>query len=563
MDLAISLVNKMRNKIFRNLLYLAILCSVLTFVAMSVFMYSLFYDQMKNEIKTETMYIATALNINEEAYLAQMNATTSINRITIIENDGTVLFDTDYDKDLMENHLYRPEVQSAVDTGKGEATRYSTTINQQTFYYAVKLDSGHILRVASVTSSVITALISGVPFLVLLLGFIMFVTLYVSNRQANNLLAPINSLNLDNPLANETYDDLSPLLLRIDEQNRTNYQQLKELDKQHQEFNSITENMQEGLIVIGKNTNILTINKSACQIFNITRDKALDKHFLVLDRSDEFATIINNAFDNQEGEMLYHANGRVYQMIVNPIINDTENAVIIILMDITEKYERENLRREFTANVSHELKTPLTTIIGYAELIETGIAKKVDVPKFVNQINTEAQSLLNMIDDIIMLSYLDEDDKELTKDKVNLKQLSKEVINALQFKAQKNDISLKLLGEELSVHGVRNVIYEMIYNLCDNAIKYNKPKGEVTINIFNKDGKVVVEVKDTGIGIAKDHYQRIFERFYRVDKSHSRSTGGTGLGLAIVKNGARFHKATVDIESIEDKGTTFTIKFPS
>ena len=563
MDLAISLVNKMRNKIFRNLLYLAILCSVLTFVAMSVFMYSLFYDQMKNEIKTETMYIATALNIDEEAYLAQMNAKTSINRITIIKDDGTVLFDTDYDKDLMENHLYRPEVQSAVDTGKGEATRYSTTINQQTFYYAVKLDSGHILRVASVTSSVITALISGVPFLVLLLGFIMFVTLYVSNRQANNLLAPINSLNLDNPLANETYEDLSPLLLRIDEQNRTNYQQLKELDKQHQEFNSITENMQEGLIVIGKNTNILTINKSACHIFNITRDKALDKHFLVLDRSDEFATIINNAFDKQEGEMLYHANGRIYQMIVNPIINDTENAVIIILMDITEKYERENLRREFTANVSHELKTPLTTIIGYAELIETGIAKKVDVPKFVNQINTEAQSLLNMIDDIIMLSYLDEDDKELTKDKVNLKQLSKEVINALQFKAQKNDITLKLIGEDLSVHGVSNVIYEMIYNLCDNAIKYNKPKGEVTINIFNKDGKVVVEVKDTGIGIAKDHYQRIFERFYRVDKSHSRSTGGTGLGLAIVKNGARFHKATVDIESIEDKGTTFTIKFPS
>ncbi len=552
----------MRNKIFRNLLYLAILCSILTFVAMSVFMYSLFYDQMKNEIKTETMYIATALNIDEDAYLAQMNTTTSINRITIIENDGTVLFDTDYDKDLMENHLYRPEVQSAVDTGKGEATRYSTTINQQTFYYAMKLNNGHILRVASVTSSVITALISGVPFLVLLLGFIMFVTLYVSNRQANNLLAPINSLNLDNPLANETYDDLSPLLLRIDEQNRTNYQQLKELDKQHQEFNSITENMQEGLIVIGKNTNILTINKSACQIFNITSDKALDKHFLVLDRSDEFATIINNAFDKQEGEMLYHTNGRIYQMIVNPIINDTENAVIIILMDITEKYERENLRREFTANVSHELKTPLTTIIGYAELIETGIAKKEDVPKFVNQINTEAQSLLNMIDDIIMLSYLDEDDKELTKDTVNLKQLSKEVIHALQFKAQKNDISLKLIGEELSVYGVRNVIYEMIYNLCDNAIKYNKPQGEVTISIFNKDGKVVVEVKDTGIGIAKDHYQRIFERFYRVDKSHSRSTGGTGLGLAIVKNGARFHKATVDIESIEDKGTTFTIRFP-
>ena len=562
MDWAISLVTKMRNKIFRNLLYLAILCSVLTFVAMSVFMYSLFYDQMKNEIKTETMYIATALNIDQEAYLAQMNSTTSINRITIIEDDGTVLFDTDYDKDLMENHLYRPEVQSAVDTGKGEATRYSTTINQQTFYYAMKLDNGHILRVASVTSSVITALISGVPFLVLLLGFIMFVTLYVSNRQANNLLAPINSLNLDNPLANETYEDLSPLLLRIDEQNRTNYQQLKELDKQHQEFSSITENMQEGLIVIGKNTNILTINKSACQIFNITSDKALDKHFLVLDRSDEFATIINNAFDNQEGEMLYHANGRVYQMIVNPIINDTENAVIIILMDITEKYERENLRREFTANVSHELKTPLTTIIGYAELIETGIAKKEDVPKFVNQINTEAQSLLNMIDDIIMLSYLDEDDKELTKDTVNLKEISKEVIHALQFKAQKSDISLKLMGDELSVHGIRNVIYEMIYNLCDNAIKYNKPKGEVTINIFKKDGKVVVEVKDTGIGIAKDHYQRIFERFYRVDKSHSRSTGGTGLGLAIVKNGAKFHKATVDIESIEDKGTTFTIRFP-
>ncbi|MDD2592507.1 MAG: ATP-binding protein [Erysipelotrichaceae bacterium] len=552
----------MRNKIFKNLLYLAILCSVLTFVAMSVFMYSLFYDQMKNEIRTETLYIATALNIDEDSYLSKLNDVTSINRITIIDTDGAVLFDTDYDKDKMENHLYRPEVKNALETGKGEATRYSTTINQQTFYYAMQLDNGHILRVASITSSVITALISGIPFLVILLAFLMFVTLYVSHRQANNLLAPINSLNLDNPLANETYDDLSPLLLRIDEQNRTNLEQMRLLDEQHHEFDSIIDNMQEGLVVVGKNANILTINKSACSIFNIKKEDAINKSYLVLDRSDEFIKTIDNALKDQVSELNYFANSRIYQMIINPILNDTSNALIIILIDITEKYERENLRREFTANVSHELKTPLTSIIGYAEIIENGIAKKEDVPKFVNQINTEAQSLLNMIDDIIMLSYLDEDDKEITKEVISLKPLCIEVIQSLQLKAQKNNISLSLIGDDLKVLGVRNILYEMIYNLCDNAIKYNKPQGEVTISIFNKDGKVVVEVKDTGIGIAKDHYQRIFERFYRVDKSHSRSTGGTGLGLAIVKNGARFHKATVGIESIEDKGTTFTIKFP-
>ncbi len=562
MVLAISWVIKMRNKIFKNLLYLAILCSILTFVAMSVFMYSLFYDQMKNEIRTETLYIATALNIDEDSYLSKLNDVTSINRITIIDTDGAVLFDTNYDKDKMENHLYRPEVKSALETGKGEATRYSTTINQQTFYYAMQLDNGHILRVASITSSVITALISGIPFLVILLAFLMFVTLYVSHRQANNLLAPINSLNLDNPLANETYDDLSPLLLRIDEQNRTNLEQMRLLDEQHHEFDSIIDNMQEGLVVVGKNANILTINKSACSIFNIKKEDAINKSYLVLDRSDEFIKTIDNALKDQVSELNYFANSRIYQMIINPILNDTSNALIIILIDITEKYERENLRREFTANVSHELKTPLTSIIGYAEIIENGIAKKEDVPKFVNQINTEAQSLLNMIDDIIMLSYLDEDDKEITKEAISLKPLCIEVIQSLQLKAQKNNISLSLIGDDLKVLGVRNILYEMIYNLCDNAIKYNKPQGEVTISIFNKDGKVVVEVKDTGIGIAKDHYQRIFERFYRVDKSHSRSTGGTGLGLAIVKNGARFHKATVDIESIEDKGTTFTIRFP-
>ncbi|MEA5017141.1 MAG: ATP-binding protein [Erysipelotrichaceae bacterium] len=553
----------MRNKIFRNLLYLAIISSTLTFIAMSVFMYARFYDQMKATLRSEATYIAVALNIDEETYLEKIDDHSATNRITIIDVDGKVLFDSASDYRTMENHLNRPEVQSAIKTGYGEATRYSSTINQQTFYYALMLDNGHVLRVASITSSVITTLISGIPFLTLLMGFMLFVTIYVSSRQTDSLVAPINAINLDSPLANETYEDLSPLLIRLDEQNRSNEKQMQLLNEQNIEFNSIINNMQEGLLVIGKNGNIMSINNSAAKIFEIDQSLALNKNYMTLNRSDAFISTINQALSNEVIDTLYQAHGRLYQIIASPINNDTNKAAVILLMDITEKHERENLRKEFSANVSHELKTPLTSIIGYADIIENGIAKSEDIPKFASNINTEAQNLLDLIDDIIKLSRLDEKEVNLAFESINLKTVSEDVIKSLKTKADENNITIKLVGKDLYINGVRNIIYEMVYNLCDNAIKYNKQNGSVTITLKQTDKNALLTITDTGIGIAKEHQQRIFERFYRVDKSHSRLTGGTGLGLAIVKNGAKFHNATIDLESIEDKGTTFTIKFPS
>lgn len=552
----------MRNKIFRNLLYLAIISSTLTFIAMSVFMYARFYDQMKATLRSEATYIAVALNIDEETYLEKIEDHSASNRITIIDVDGVVLFDSLSDYRTMENHLNRPEVQSAINTGNGEATRYSSTINQQTFYYALMLDNGHVLRVASITSSVITTLISGIPFLTLLMGFMLFVTIYVSNRQTDSLIAPINAINLDSPLANETYEDLSPLLIRLDEQNRSNEKQMQLLNEQNIEFNSIINNMQEGLLVIGKNGNIMSINNSAAKIFEIDQSLALNKNYMTLNRSDAFISTINQALSNEVIDTLYQAHGRLYQIIASPINNDTNKAAVILLMDITEKHERENLRKEFSANVSHELKTPLTSIIGYADIIENGIAKSEDIPKFAANINTEAQNLLDLIDDIIKLSRLDEKEVSLEFESINLKTVSEDVIKSLKTKADENNIKIALIGNDLYINGVRNIIYEMVYNLCDNAIKYNKQNGSVTIALKQTDKQALLTITDTGIGIAKEHQQRIFERFYRVDKSHSRLTGGTGLGLAIVKNGAKFHNATIDLESIEDKGTTFTIRFP-
>lgn len=525
-------------------------------------MYSLFYDQMKTEIQTETSYIAIALNIDQNDYLSALNTENSSNRITIVANDGTVLFDTDSDPATMENHLNRPEIVSAIAKGTGEATRYSSTLNQQTYYYAVKLNNGNILRIASVTSSVITTLISGIPFMILLMALLTFITLYVSSKQTNNLIAPINSLNLDNPLANETYDDLSPLLIRLDQQKRDNQQQLQLINEQHREFDSITNNMQEGLIILGSNKSILSINQSACQIFNIHYENAINKNYLVLNRHEEFVKTIEDALNGNVRETSFNANGRLYQLIINPVTNNPERAAVLMLMDITEQHERENLRKEFSANVSHELKTPLTSIIGYAEIIENGIAKKDDIPKFAGQINSEAKQLLNLINDIILLSHLDESTAALHQEKADLRKITEDVVRSLQHKADQEDIKLLIKGESLSINGFTSILYEMIYNLVDNAIKYNKPHGQVVIQLEQHENQAIIEVRDNGIGIAKEHFNRIFERFYRVDKSHSRSTGGTGLGLSIVKNGAKLHNAVVTLESQENIGSSFRITFP-
>ncbi|MDD4731231.1 MAG: ATP-binding protein, partial [Desulfovibrio sp.] len=498
-----------------------------------------------------------------DAYLAEMTSTNSINRITLIDENGTVLFDTQKDASEMENHLNRPEVASAIATGKGEATRYSATINQQTFYYAVKLDNGNILRVAFETSTVLTALISGIPFIVLLMSLLMLITLAISNKQTNALLNPINTLNLDNPLANETYDDLAPLLIRIDEQKRNSDEQLRLLNEQHKEFDSITSNMQEGLISLSSSGTILSINKSACTIFSITTDNATNKNFAVLNRTDNFINTVQQALDGKLADTTINTNGRLYQLMANPVNNeDVSSAAVLLLLDITEKQERENLRKEFSANVSHELKTPLTSLIGYAEIIQNGIAKPEDITKFAKQINDEAQHLLSLIDDIIMLSHLDENNENLNFENVNLFEVCRDVVDALINKAEKNDITLSLEGSPAYVNGVKNILYEMIFNLCDNAIKYNRTNGKVKIKILSDLDNIKVEVSDTGIGIGKEHFDRLFERFYRVDKSHSRFTGGTGLGLSIVKNGAKLHNAVLTFSSQENVGSNFTITFP-
>ena len=542
---------------------LALVTILLSSLLVTIVYYANSDARMKSEVREETRFVRGAVELSGQDYLATVENTA--NRITLIDTDGTVLYDNQADPATMENHSDREEFQEASTAGAGEATRISDTIAEQTFYYAVKLQNGQVLRVAATTDSVFAAVLAVLPWILGVEVLVAVCTVLFSNFLTKKIVAPINRLDLDHPADNEIYDELSPLLGKISRQNEVIAQQMKSLREKQEEFTSITENMSEGFLVLDNNTDILSYNTSALRLLGAESVPA-ESHVsaLALNRSAGFRSAVDGALAGKRSEQLVRQGGRCCQVMANPVLRDGEvEGAVVVILDITEREERENLRREFTANVSHELKTPLTSISGFAEIIKNGIVKPEDIPRFAGNIYEESQRLVTLVDDILNLSRLDEADVQLEREDFDLSSLARDVAGRLKASAKKNGVVITVIGDKAEINGVKSIVDEMVFNLVDNAVKYNKQNGRVTVTVDSSSDGIALTVTDTGIGIPQADVDRVFERFYRVDKSHSKEIGGTGLGLSIVKHGAAFHNAKVSLQSTEGEGTTVRLVFPN
>ena len=542
---------------------LALVTILLSSLLVTIVYYANSDARMKSEVREETRFVRGAVELSGQDYLATVENTA--NRITLIDTDGTVLYDNQADPATMENHSDREEFQEASTAGAGEATRISDTIAEQTFYYAVKLQNGQVLRVAATTDSVFAAVLAVLPWILGVEVLVAVCTVLFSNFLTKKIVAPINRLDLDHPADNEIYDELSPLLGKISRQNEVIAQQMKSLREKQEEFTSITENMSEGFLVLDNNTDILSYNTSALRLLG-AEAVPVESHVsaLALNRSAGFRSAVDGALAGKRSEQLVRQGGRCCQVMANPVLRDGEvEGAVVVILDITEREERENLRREFTANVSHELKTPLTSISGFAEIIKNGIVKPEDIPRFAGNIYEESQRLVTLVDDILNLSRLDEADVQLEREDFDLSSLARDVAGRLKASAKKNGVVITVIGDKAEINGVKSIVDEMVFNLVDNAVKYNKQNGRVTVTVDSSSDGTALTVTDTGIGIPQADVDRVFERFYRVDKSHSKEIGGTGLGLSIVKHGAAFHNAKVSLQSTEGEGTTVRLVFPN
>ena len=553
----------MRKKIFKNMCLLALVTILLSSLLVTIVYYANSDARMKSEVREETRFVRGAVELSGQDYLATVENTA--NRIPLIDTDGTAPYDNQADPATMENHSDREEFQEASTAGAGEATRISDTIAEQTFYYAVKLQNGQVLRVAATTDSVFAAVLAVLPWILGVEVLVAVCTVLFSNFLTKKIVAPINRLDLDHPADNEIYDELSPLLGKISRQNEVIAQQMKSLREKQEEFTSITENMSEGFLVLDNNTDILSYNTSALRLLGAEAVPA-ESHVsaLALNRSAGFRSAVDGALAGKRSEQLVRQGGRCCQVMANPVLRDGEvEGAVVVILDITEREERENLRREFTANVSHELKTPLTSISGFAEIIKNGIVKPEDIPRFAGNIYEESQRLVTLVDDILNLSRLDEADVQLEREDFDLSSLARDVAGRLKASAKKNGVVITVIGDKAEINGVKSIVDEMVFNLVDNAVKYNKQNGRVTVTVDSSSDGTALTVTDTGIGIPQADVDRVFERFYRVDKSHSKEIGGTGLGLSIVKHGAAFHNAKVSLQSTEGEGTTVRLVFPN
>ena len=492
-------------------------------------------------------------------YLSQLTA--GRYRLTWIAADGSVLYDTRTDAESLENHASRAEVSQALTTGTGESTRYSSTLMEKTMYYAQRLADGTVLRISISRATVGMIAVGMIQPLLIVLIVALILSGLLARRLSRRIVDPLNSLDLEHPLDNDAYEELSPLLKRIHRQHVEIQTQLRELHERTDEFTQITGSMREGLVLLDEHGSILSINAAAQALFGADA-QCVGRDFLTIERSHEISAAIQAAVADGHSEVRAERAGRVYQFDISRITSNGKFlGTVILAFDITEQEFAERNRREFTANVSHELKTPLQGIIGSAELIENGMVKPEDMPRFIGHIRTEAQRLVALIADIIRLSQLDEG-VEMPKENVELLSLAGEVADALRPAADKRSLTISVDGQTAVVFGVRRLLYEMLYNLCDNAIKYNRPDGSVRIHVESRAQDAVVSVLDTGIGIAPEHQSRIFERFYRVDKSHSKASGGTGLGLSIVKHAAMYHGGKVELESQVGSGTEIRVTLP-
>ena len=544
----------MTSKIFRSTFFVVIVILLCAIGIILGVLYGYFDDVQIGQLKDELRMAAIGTEESGLSFLKRIESDHF--RLTWVAADGTVIYDTHKDASALENHADREEIQEALLTGSGEDFRHSNTLLERTIYEARRLSDGSVLRI-SVSQKTMMILVVGMlhPVSVVIVIAIALSAL-LARRMANKIVDPLNNLNLEQPLANDTYEELSPLLRRINQQHRQIEDQMRKLQRKTDEFQQITSNMQEGLVVLDKETNIRSMNSAAMQIFSADAS-CLGKSFFMVNRSSLLRTALNDALDHGHGSTQLELKGKAYRFDLSCIRSEGNLlGAVILAVDVTESRNAEQLRREFSANVSHELKTPLQGIIGSAELLESGIVKPEDEKRFVGHIRKEASRLVNLIEDIIRISQLDEG-VQLPMEEVDLLGLAEEVKAILEPSAMEKNVSVEVCGNGFSVLGVRRLLYEILYNLCDNAIKYNVPDGSVQILL--EDRKVTV--KDTGIGIPAKHQKRVFERFYRVDKSHSKASGGTGLGLSIVKHAAAYHKAAMTLESAPGQGTAITIQF--
>ena len=550
----------MTKKIFKSIMFVCALVLAVGLAAVMGILYSNFDGQMRKELSKEAAYLSYGVEQQGVDYLKNIKDKSA--RITYIDQDGTVLFDNEADVSEMKNHSDRTEFQKAEKYGAGESSRYSDTLSEKTIYYALRLKDGMVLRVSGTQDSVL-ALVENLIFpLCGLLCLMLILSGIMASAISKRIVKPINELDLESPEENRIYEELSPLLSKIHRQNREIQNQLELAKQQQEEFSLITENMQEGLIVIDKYTMILSANSSAWNLFHMDRVRQGESVYC-LDREEEFRHAIEQVLSGEHTELVLKLNGSDIQLIANPVIRDkkTEGAVVL-LVNVTEKLERESLRREFSANVSHELKTPLTSISGFAEIMQGGLVKCEDIPQFAGRIYKESQRLLQLVEDVIQISQLDEEKTSYVWEPVDVYQVCKNAFESLKEKAKRLNVHLYICGERMKMEAVRTLLEEAIYNVCDNAIKYNRNDGSVSVFLTQTAQEIQIVVKDTGVGIPKEDQDRVFERFYRVDKSHSKEIGGTGLGLSIVKHAVGALKGSVILRSEEGNGTEITLRFP-
>ncbi len=550
----------MTKKIFGSICIVALTVFISAFVLITGVLYGYFSDMSKQRLRQQTDLAALAAESGGAQLLAQMSDDEL--RITLIDSSGRVLYDSMANSAEMENHLQREEIKEALQTGEGESSRYSATLLEQSFYRAVRLKDGTVLRLSVSQYTWWTLLISMLQPLAAITLIILGLSLFMAFNLSQRIVQPLNKLNLDEPEKNEAYEELEPLIKKIENQQSRLKLQKTELQRKRDELEAATENLTEGFILLNENGEVLSINRAACRLLGIS-SYVVGKNLLLFTSSVELKSVLQRAADSVRSEMRFKINESEYQLNASPIITDGKAVgAALIIFDVTEREKVEKMRREFTSNVSHELKTPLQTISGWAELLADGLVKEDDVGKISAQIYSEAKRLIDLVEDIINLSHLDEGASDIKMEEADLMEIAKETAAELMPAAEAEEVSLSVEGESVKLQGAPKLLSSVVYNLCDNAIKYNKKGGEVKITVKKENGSAVITVSDTGVGIPADRIERIFERFYRVDKSRSKEVGGTGLGLSIVKHAVKLHGGEVKAESEPGRGTCITVTLP-
>lgn len=550
----------MTKRILKSILVVSVAVLVMSTTLTMGILYRYFGKQIGKELRREAAYLAIA--VEKEGMEAFESLPPEAERVTYIAEDGSVLFDSEADENSMENHGQREEIKEASEKGSGTAVRTSDTLSKKTLYYALRLKDNSILRVSSEQYNV-PGIVGGMIQPVLIMLVIMAVLSYmIASRLSRNIVNPINALDLEHPEENQIYDEIAPLLTKINRQQKSLQKEISDAKRQQEEFSMITENMEEGFVVIDSHTEILSNNSSALNLLGAEPEKGR-RSVLALNRSEDFQNAVERVLAGQHVLANMDLAGTSCQVTANPVYHENQvTGAVLLIQDVTERMRGEQMRREFTANVSHELKTPLTSISGFAEIIQDGYVKPEDTKKFAGRIFKEAQRLITLVNDVIKISQLDEGKIQFEKETVDLYEETREIFKHLEPKAEEAGVHMYLYGPHIKVNTVKTILEEILTNLCDNGVKYNKPGGSLTVTLSQDGEATQVVVEDTGIGIAQEDKNRIFERFYRVDKSHSKAIGGTGLGLSIVKHGSLFLGAKMKVESSLGEGSRFILTLP-